>query len=1043
MERYKNVAKDILVERAKELECLYLIDEALASNNFPAVMQKTAEIIPIGFRNMDSCIVTIELDNQVYRSKPAVDNCNEIQTIIQVNDSNRGCIKVAYPPHTFSKDDRIFLDQEVKLIQTIASRISEYLIRKTVEETGGYRNKWQTIIDLLQNTDNDTLLYICSRTMSLVLRIKPDLLSKVYAEMGWEDEIYKGETNSPLEMLPDIDVIKLSNVLFSTVSSCMDDEKIYKNINLWIYQGKTYEIARIINKKNADIRSILKALKKYIKNVKTGVGSSEATDRWLKVELVRRFLTENPHSITSAQKHISIEAFYELLKSFISSPSGIGKIGGKGTGLFIAHQIIEANKENNANLCDIKVPRTWYISSEELISLIDNNGLDELHEHKYKDIVEIRATYPRIIQILKNLKFSSYINDALSEILDSCSDRPLIVRSSSLLEDQVGTSFSGKYKSLFIPNTGTKAERHQQLVEGILEVYASVYNPDSIQYRKKRDLLDYSERMGILIQEVVGNKIGPYYFPLYAGMAFSFNELRWSPRINRENGLLRLVMGLGTRAVDRVGDDYPILISPGQPGLRVNQTPEEIRKYSPQMIDAIDMEKKEFVTLPVKQLLKVYGDKINHIDSVVSTFKNDVITEANIYTSDFQNDEFVVTFDGLFKRTPLLAKLKSTLSVLQEKLGYPVDIEFASDGDNLYLLQCRPQSRNKDNTPAAIPANIAHNDIIFTAGKHVSNGQVTNIKTVVYVDPVKYTKMTRHKDYLRVGNAVSEINRLMPRRSFILMGPGRWGSRGDIKLGVPVTYSDINNTSMIIEIASRESKYQPELSFGTHFFQDLVEENIRYLPLYPDDKNVIFNKSFFNNSKNSLSSVTPDFADLDHVIKVIKVDEIYYGKNLHVLMNADLGKAIAFLNQPAENESIYDNTVNIGYEQINSEEGWRWRHYMAEKIAEQIDMETFSVKGIYLIGSTNNCTAKMSSDIDLLIHIDATQEQKDKLDSWLKGWSLALSEINYLKTGYKTDGLLDIHYVTDHDIQEKTSFAIKINSIYDPAHPLRIRPNSF
>ena len=102
---------------------------------------------------------------------------------------------------------------------------------------------------------------------------------------------------------------------------------------------------------------------------------------------------------------------------------------------------------------------------------------------------------------------------------------------------------------------------------------------------------------------------------------------------------------------------------------------------------------------------------------------------------------------------------------------------------------------------------------------------------------------------MNIRTIISELNVMLPRKSFILMGPGRWGSRGDIKLGVPVAYSDINKTAMLIEIAVKQSKYEPELSFGTHFFQDLVEENIKYLPLYPEDNDIIFNMSFFRGSK--------------------------------------------------------------------------------------------------------------------------------------------------------------------------------------------------
>ena len=131
------------------------------------------------------------------------------------------------------------------------------------------------------------------------------------------------------------------------------------------------------------------------------------------------------------------------------------------------------------------------------------------------------------------------------------------MRSSSLLEDRTGAAFSGKYKSLFLGNQGTKQERLAALMDAIAEVYASVFGPDPIEYRAERGLLDVHEEMGILIQEVVGQRAGRYFLPAWSGVAFSNNEFRWSPRIRREDGLIRLVPGLGTRAVDRVGDDYP------------------------------------------------------------------------------------------------------------------------------------------------------------------------------------------------------------------------------------------------------------------------------------------------------------------------------------------------------------------------------------------------------------------------------------------------------------------------------------------------------
>ena len=355
------------------------------------------------------------------------------------------------------------------------------------------------------------------------------------------------------------------------------------------------------------------------------------------------------------------------------------------------------------------------------------------------------------------------------------------------------------------------------------------------------------------------------------------------------------------------------------------------------------------------------------------------------------------------------------------------------------MLQCRPQSQNYDNASVAIPSDISYQSTIFTANKYVSNGKITDIKTVVYVDPYEYVKQKSSDDYYNIRSIIHELNTILPRRSFILMGPGRWGSRGDMKLGVPVAYSDINNTAMLIEIANKESKYEPELSFGTHFFQDLVEENIKYLPLYPEDSDCIFNHSFFTGSKNNLSTLLPNYAYLEDVVKVITVSETFFDKELVILMNGELQKAIAFLEDVTQNTTLSEpNFPTFLESKPRDDEGWKWRHYMAEQVAKHLDMKAYRVKGIYLFGSTNQCTARHNSDIDLLIHFDGSLELKEKLDQWFHGWSLALSEMNYIKTGYESNGLLDIHYITDQDILNKTSYAVKINSIYDPAYPLKV-----
>ncbi len=259
--------------------------------------------------------------------------------------------------------------------------------------------------------------------------------------------------------------------------------------------------------------------------------------------------------------------------------------------------------------------------------------------------------------------------------------------------------------------------------------------------------------------------------------------------------------------------------------------------------------------------------------------------------TDFSKEDLIVTLDGIFKDTPFIKRLHSILKTLEKELKGPVDIEFAADGKNFYLLQCRPQSHADTAAPAKIPKNLSKDNIIFSANKFVSNGLVKNICYLVYVSPENYARLSELKSMKEVGRAVSKLNKALPSRKFILLGPGRWGSRGDIKLGVSVTYSDINNTAALIEIARKSGDYVPDLSFGTHFFQDLVEANIYYLPLYPDEKRNIFRDDFFENSDNALQQFAPEFAHLDNVVKVIDVKP----KRFKLLMNAESNHALGIL----------------------------------------------------------------------------------------------------------------------------------------------------
>lgn len=1043
-----------LSERAKELSCLYKIEELLnrPDTGLADICQGVIEAIPPGWQYPDICVARITIEgfssqSPNFRETPWVQSAD-----IRVQDKRVGRLSIYYLSEMPHADDGPFLKEETKLLGTIVERLGHYILYTRLkqayqefqtarQDTSPRRTEeWRVALNFLRQTNKNLFLNISRRMLNFLSwsgveeaeRILQKSLTGHRNRPGSDVE----DNNRPYQMPQAPFSEKLSDETFKLAARHLSSEQILANIQKWIQEDRLSFLVQVTNR-NLPLAQVVDAVRRYHYIAAEGIEVPPASTRGVLVSLIRRFLSDQPEFINIAVEHVTIDDFHEILDRIVFSPDSQGKLGGKSTGLFLAKQILKKSAESLSPYGEIKVPKTWYITSDGLLSFLAQNNLNEVVEQKYKDINQVRLEYPHIVQTFKSARFPADMIPGLSMVLDDLKDQPIIVRSSSLLEDRSGASFSGKYKSLFLANQGTKPQRLEALKDAVAEVYASTYGPDPIGYRAERGLLDFAEEMGIMIQEVVGTRAGDYFFPAFAGVALSRNEFRWSPRIKREDGLLRLVPGLGTRAVDRTGDDYPVLIAPGQPGFRVNVAVEDIIRYAPKKMDVINLKTNSFETVAVRTLFEKCGVDIPAVDKIISVCDGECLRKPLGRLLDFTKDDPVVTFDGLVGGTSFLPQLRQVMRLLEEKFRSPVDIEFASDGQSFYLLQCRPQSFMEGGGPAPIPKGLPEKRIVFSAHRGVSNGRLPDITHIVYVDPQEYDALTDKSALLAVGRVVGRLNKLLPRRRFILMGPGRWGSRGDIKLGVKVSYADISNTAMLVEIARQKGSYLPDLSFGTHFFQDLVEANIRYLPLFPDEPGSNFQEPFFRESPNILSRVLPEFAHLEHIVKVIDVAQASGGLTLRVLMNADLDEAVAVLVDP-RTEPAAPSPPRDG-EPPKPANHWAWRLDMAEQIAARLDGPKFGVKAMYVIGSVKNATAGPQSDIDLLVWFQGTPNQRQELWLWFEGWSLALAEINFQRTGYRTDGLLDVHIVTDEDVAAKTSYAVKIGAPTDAARPLRLK----
>ncbi len=1042
-------------ERAKELNCLYQVEELLTKTHLPLseIFAQLIQTIPSGYQFPEICQVRIVFDDQTYKSPNYQPSPRAQSAEIKVEDKVIGTIEVSYSSEVSQTENSYFLKDEHKLLNTIAERIGRTILHLKLEQVSrewetaqkdlSDKNKteWMVIVDLLRRTDQNLYIHLGRKMVyhlfwNGVMEAKELLMSLSKDQDAAQTEL-SDDMNRPSQKKSQLELLEHSDMTFRIAARYLTDNEILGRIQKWIQEDKASFLSKAINNIDMPLVDIINAITHYHYISGGDYELSPPMEKGLRVSLIRRFFSDQLEFINIAKNHIEVRHFYDLVQRIIYPANGYGRLGGKSAGLFLAQKIFSKPGDYSAILGDLRFPKTWYITTDAIMSFLSYNNLEEVNEQKYKEIDQIRLEYQNVVQLLKNSHFPIEIIKGLSMALDDLGDKPLIVRSSSLLEDRMGTAFSGKYKSLFLANQGTKQERLDALTDAIAEVYASIFGPDPIEYRAERGLLDFHEEMGIMIQEVVGKKVGDYFFPAFAGVAFSNNEFRWSSRIKREDGLARIVPGLGTRAVDRVSDDYPILISPGIPNLRVNVTAEETMRYSPKRIDVINLKTGTFETKEIPALLEECGQEYPGIERIVSLYEDDHIYTPSALHLDFSRQNLFVTFEGLISRTPFVKQLQTILKTLQEKMNTPVDIEFAHDGRNLYLLQCRPQSSTAGNVASPIPKDIAEERIVFSANRYISNGKLPDITHIVYVDPDKYSQLESSEEMLEIGHVVGKLNSLLPKRQFILMGPGRWGSRGDIKLGVPVTYSDFNNTAMLIEIARKKGNYVPELSFGTHFFQDLVESSIRYLPLYPDDPGIEFNEKFLLGSRNYLADILPESAALAETIHVIDVPNATGGKILRIAMNADLGEALGYIATQVATTANAEEMKEPA--ETASEDHWHWRLRMAERMASQLDGKRFGVKAFYVFGSTKNATAGPGSDIDLLIHFQGSEEQKQQLGIWLEGWSLCLAEINFSRTGYKSNGLIDYHLLTDEDIAKKSSYAVKIGAITDAARPLPLK----
>ncbi|MBR4580377.1 MAG: phosphoenolpyruvate synthase [Lachnospiraceae bacterium] len=554
---------------------------------------------------------------------------------------------------------------------------------------------------------------------------------------------------------------------------------------------------------------------------------------------------------------------------------GTGMIGGKACGMLLARKIIENNCPEIYR--KLEPHDSFYIGSDVFYTYIVENKFWDLRirqrtEEEYFSVAEEFA------ERLMTGKFSREMEEQFVKLLEYYGQDPIIVRSSSILEDGFGNAFAGKYESVFCSNSGDMDQRLEELENAVRTVYASTLGKSALDYRSRRGLQNRDEQMALLVQRVSGSYYGEYYMPCVAGVGYSFSPYRFMDELDPSAGMLRLVMGLGTSAVDRTEGSYPRLVSLDKPNATTARNSTEKHQYSQRKLELMNRASRKLEQMDpdlVKPYLPTYLKKL--------LFEHDYDTERIFRERGQSRDIEFVSCQGIVGKEDLMKQMQEILAAISKEYDYPVDTEFtinlSESGDYVInLLQCRPLQVYQDAKETEMPEEVDPETILFECrNSSMGLSRFEKLDVIVYIDPVLYYNMP-YKDKYRIGQALGAVNWAMrgKNKKMLLLSPGRIGTSSP-ELGVPALFSDISEFEGICEIADSRAGYNPELSYGSHFFQDLVEAGILYNAIFENEKTLSYKPDLLFGFENRILEFVPNADEIKDIIRVYDVADANFG----------------------------------------------------------------------------------------------------------------------------------------------------------------------
>jgi len=593
-------------------------------------------------------------------------------------------------------------------------------------------------------------------------------------------------------------------------------------------------------------------------------------------KLCRMLISREKHLTDLVKSQFKVKDFLLIKDRMIGS----GSIGGKAIGMILARKIIENNKNE---LTPFLEPHdSFYIGSDVFYTYLVQNGWWKLRLAQRSDEGYFSVGKELNLKLLGG-KFPEGVKEQFIRMLEYYGQNPIIVRSSSLLEDSFGNAFAGKYESVFCVNTGSLEQRLKEFEKAVKLVYASSMDESALTYRTQRGLDKNDEQMAILVQRVSGSIYEDIFMPCAAGVGFSYNSYVWNKQIDPSVGLVRLVLGLGTRAVDRTDGDYPRLAALDKPNLSPVASRIEKATFSQRNIDILDLKNNSLSTININLLSEKVPSWFRQ-----QMFENDREAENSLRNRGIKKEVLFTTCEGVLKNEKLVFCLKEILDTIEKHYEYPVDIEFtinfSKSGDFVInLLQCRPLQVHGLGKMVEIPP-IKTEETLFSIGEGCSMGGsiFQPIDIVIIVDPKEYylaNNNTKHNVARIIGklNAENKVS----KKPVMLIGPGRWGTSSP-ELGVPVSFAEISGITALCEVSYEGAGYMPELSFGSHFFQDLVEGEIFYCAIFENSPEVLYSTEILSDCETIYNDVINTEPDIKSIITAYDTSKI----NLTLLADA-------------------------------------------------------------------------------------------------------------------------------------------------------------